>query len=185
METYQNILRAVSGESLARNKYTFFASEARKKNLECVARIFEETAENERAHAKELLELLPEETRVSVELEISPLVTDEKTNLRHAADGENFEHTKMYPEFKKTAIEEGLEEIANLFGEISKVEERHEERYIKIVENIEKGTLHSRDTEIEWKCLNCGYVHTGKTAPETCPVCKKPQGWYEPRGINW
>lgn len=170
---------------MARNKYTFFASEARKKDLECVARIFEETAENERAHAKELLEVLPEDTKVAVDMGISPLTDKIETNLQHAAEGENFEHTKMYPEFKKVAEEENLTEIASLFQEISEVEEKHEERYLKILENIKAGTLHKRNENIEWKCLNCGYVHSGKEAPEKCPVCKKPQGWYEPRGINW
>lgn len=185
MKTYENLLKAITGESVARNKYTFFAKEARKKNLECIARIFEETADNERAHAEELLEALPEDIRASVDMEISPLSDDAGENLDHAAKGENFEHTKMYPEFKKVAEEEGLTEIASLFQEISEVEEKHEERYLKILKNIKTGTLHQRDEDIEWKCLNCGYVHSGKEAPEKCPVCKKPQGWYEPRGINW
>ena len=185
METYQNALKAITGESMARNKYTFFASEARKKDLECVARIFEETADNERAHAKEILELLPEDVKTNLEMSISPLETDATVNLEHAADGENFEHTKMYPEFKKVAEEEGQKELAHLFSEISEVEEKHEDRYRAILKNIKDRTLHTRKEEIEWKCLNCGYVHKGKSAPEKCPVCKKPQGWYEPRGINW
>ena len=185
METYENALKAITGESVARNKYTFFASEARKKDLECIARIFEETADNERAHAKEIMELLPEDVKTNLEMSISPLETDVAVNLEHAADGENFEHTKMYPEFKKVAEEEGQKELAHLFGEISEVEEKHEDRYRTILKHVQDGTLHSRDNEIEWKCLNCGYVHKGKSAPEECPVCKKPQGWYEPRGINW
>lgn len=185
MKTYENILKAITGESVARNKYTFFASEARKVELECVARIFEETADNERAHAKELLEVLPEDVKVSVDMGISPLTDKVEVNLEHAAEGENFEHTKMYPEFKTVALEENHQEIADLFGEISEVEEKHETRYRAILENIKNGTLHKRDKEIEWKCLNCGYVHSGISAPEKCPVCKKPQGWYEPRGINW
>ena len=185
MKTYENILKAITGESVARNKYTFFASEARKKNLECVARIFEETADNERAHAKELLEVLPEDVRTSVDMSISPLGDKVEVNLEHAAEGENFEHTKMYPEFKAVALEENQKEIADLFQEISEVEEKHEARYRAILENINNGMLHKRDKEIRWKCLNCGYVHRGTSAPEKCPVCKKPQGWYEPRGINW
>lgn len=185
MKTYENLLKAITGESVARNKYTFFAAEARKKDLECVARIFEETAENERAHAKELLEMLPEETKVAVDMAIAPLTDDVATNLEHAATGENFEHTEMYPGFEKEAMEEGQDKIASLFKEISEVEEKHEQRYRKILENIQNGNLHKRDQEIEWKCLNCGYVHTGTEAPNECPVCKKPQGWYEPRGINW
>jgi len=185
MKTYENILKAITGESVARNKYTFFASEARKKDLECVARIFEETADNERAHAKELLEVLPKDVKTSVEMGISPLTDKAEVNLEHAAEGENFEHTKMYPEFKAVALEENQKEIADLFQEISEVEEKHEARYRAILENINNGMLHKRDKEIRWKCLNCGYVHRGTSAPEKCPVCKKPQGWYEPRGINW
>ncbi|OQA52954.1 MAG: Rubrerythrin [candidate division WS2 bacterium ADurb.Bin280] len=185
MKTYENLLKAITGESVARNKYTFYAKEARKKNLECIARIFEETADNERAHAEELLEALPENIKTQVEMEISPLSSDEAVNLEHAAGGENYEHTSMYPEFKKIAQEEGLKEIASLFQEISEVEEKHEERYRKILKNAKDGTLHKREEAIEWKCLNCGYVHHGKEAPKKCPVCKKPQGWYEPRGINW
>lgn len=185
MQTYENLLKAITGESMARNKYTFFATLARKNNLECVARIFEETADNERAHAQEMLEILPEDVKTSVDMSISPLADEEQTNLQHAAEGENFEHSKMYPEFKKMAEEEGLEKIASLFQEISEVEEKHEQRYLQILENIKNDTLHKRDEEIEWKCLNCGYVHRGTEAPEECPLCKKPQGWYEPRGINW
>lgn len=185
MKTYENLLKAITGESVARNKYTFFAKQARKKDMESVARIFEETADNERAHAEELLEALPEDIKTSVDMGISPLSDDTKINLEHAADGEKFEHTEMYPGFQKIAEEEKLTEIASLFKEISEVEEKHEARYRKILADIEAGTLHKRDQEIEWKCLNCGYVHTGNEAPEKCPVCKKPQGWYEPRGINW
>ena len=185
MKTYENALKAITGESLARNKYTFFAKEARKRNLECVARIFEETADNEKVHAEEILEALPEDVKTKAEIDISPLSNDVKVNLSHAADGENFEHTKMYPEFKKVAEEEGQKELAVLFQEISEVEEEHEARYRAILKNIKDGTLHRRNKEIEWKCLNCGYIHTDKEAPKSCPVCKKPQGWYEPRGINW
>jgi len=185
MKTYEKALEAIAGESLARNKYTFYAKEARKQNLECIARIFEETADNERAHAEEILELLPENVKTTGELSISPLSDDVAVNLEHAAGGENYEHTKMYQDFKKIAEEEGQKELAHLFGEISEVEEKHEARYRAILANVKNGTLHKRDKEIEWKCLNCGYVHRGKEAPQKCPVCKKPQGWYEPRGINW
>jgi rubrerythrin len=185
MKTYENLLRAIAGESIARNKYTYFAKKARKQDMESVARIFEETAENERAHAEELLEALPEDVKTTGDLGISPLSDDVKVNLSHAADGEKFEWNEMYPGFKTIAEEEGLTEIAKLFKEIGEVEEKHESRYRKILKDIEGGNLHKRDEEIEWKCLNCGYVHTGTEAPEKCPVCKKPQGWYEPRGLNW
>ncbi len=185
METFQNMLKAITGESLARNKYTFFAREARKKDLECIARIFEETADNERAHAQEILELLPEKTKTKLEEEIDVLTDDVVKNLEHAAEGEKYEQSQMYPSFKEKALEENQNEIANLFQEISEVEEKHEARYRTILDNIQKGTLHKRDQEIEWKCLNCGYIHKGKEAPTKCPLCKKPQGWYEPRGINW
>lgn len=185
METYQNALKAITGESVARNKYTFFASEARKKDYEWLARIFEETADNERAHAQEILEKLPEDVKVDLEMAISPLSSDEKINLQHAVDGENFEHTKMYPEFQKKAEEEGQTELADLFKEIAEVEVKHHERYQKILDDFKAGTTHKRDQEIEWKCLNCGYVHSGKEAPEKCPLCAKKQSWYEPRSLNF
>lgn len=181
-QTKQNLLKAIAGESMARNKYTFFAKQARKEGLEWIARVFEETAENERAHAEEELEQIKEKVEMTNTYDIQP-VKDTLTNLKNAAEGEKFEWGTMYPDFKKQAEEDNDEKAATLFKEISEVEEKHEERYNLLAMLLEKGKLYEREEETEWKCLNCGYVHKGKTAPETCPVCKKPQEWYQGLGV--
>jgi len=175
--TQQNLLRAFAGESMARNKYTQFAKMARKENLEWIARVFEETAENERVHAEEEWELITETVKTTGNLEISPY---KKTsdNLKMAAEGEKYEWTTMYPDFEKIAIQEKEEKAAKLFGAVKLVEEKHEERYMKLVEMLENNTLFSSEKDVEWKCLNCGYIHKGKSAPDCCPSCKKPQSWY-------
>lgn len=176
--TQQNLLKAFAGESMARNKYTTFAKIARKEGQEWVARIFEETAENERVHAEELFELISGEVRVNTDLDIKPFA---KTidNLRMAAEGEKYEWTTMYPDFEKQAIEDGDKEATRLFGNLKHVEAEHEERYIIIARKMDEKTLFDSETELEWKCVNCGNIHIGKTPPVTCPVCKKPFTWYE------
>jgi rubrerythrin len=181
-KTGENLLKAITGESLARNKYTFFAKQAEKEGLIWIARVFEETADNERAHAEEEFERIKKKVSTNNSFEIHPLGNTLK-NLYNAAEGERYEHTKMYPEFKKIAEKEGEKKIATLFQEISEVEEKHEERFLILAERLKKGTLYKNDTEIEWKCLNCGYIHKGKTAPKKCPSCQKPQGWYMGIGI--
>lgn len=180
--TQQNLLRAFAGESMARNKYNIFAKIARKEDLEWVARVFEETAENERAHAEELFEQIEGPLNFQSELGIQPSA---KTidNLRMAADGEKYEWTTMYPDFEKTAIEEKKGESIRLFGNLKKVEEKHEERYLIIARRLDDNTLYNADAELEWKCVNCGYIHRGKTPPVKCPVCKKPSTWYMPLGL--
>lgn len=182
METEKNLLKAISGESLARNKYTFFAKQARKEGFEWIARVFEETAENERAHAEEELENIKSTVEMENSYGIDPVGKTLK-NLRHAAAGEKFEYTEMYPGFQKIAEEEGNDAAAKLFKEIAEVEEKHEERYNILADLLEAGKLYQTDEEIEWKCLNCGYIHKGTSAPDTCPVCKKPQEWYMGIGI--
>jgi len=182
METEKNLLKAMTGESLARNKYTFFAKQARKEGLEWIARVFEETAENERAHAQEEYEQISAKVEMTNTYNIDQLGTTVE-NLRHAAEGEEFEFTQMYPGFKKVAEDEGDKAAATLFQEISEVEEKHEERYTILADLLESGKLYQRDDEIEWKCLNCGYFHKGKLAPEVCPLCKKPQEWYMGIGV--
>ncbi|OIN90149.1 rubrerythrin family protein [Candidatus Berkelbacteria bacterium CG_4_9_14_0_2_um_filter_42_30] len=167
----------MTGESLARNKYTFYAKQAEKDGLIWIARVFEETADNERAHAQEEYEQIKNKVEMTNSYNINRLGTTLE-NLRHAAEGEKFEFKEMYPGFKKIAEEEGNKEAATLFQEISEVEEKHEERYTILADLLESGKLYKRDKEIEWKCLNCGYIHKGKSAPEVCPLCKKPQGWY-------
>lgn len=181
-KTQQNLLKAFAGESMARNKYTFFAKQARKEGEEWVARVFEETADNERAHAEELVEKITKKVGMTNSYEVDPLATTIE-NLRHGASGEKFEWGSMYPEFKQVAEEEGATDIASLFQEISEVEEKHEERYNILADKLELGSLHKSESEVEWKCLNCGYVHKGTDVPDSCPVCKKPKGWYMQIGL--
>lgn len=181
-QTKQNLLKAIAGESIARNKYTFFAKAARKEGLEWIARVFEETADNERAHAEEELEQIKEKVEMTNSYDIHP-VADTLTNLRNAAAGEKYEWGIMYPDFKKQAEEEREKEATVLFQEILEVEEKHEERYNILADLLESGKLYEREEEIEWKCLNCGYIHKGKSAPQVCPLCKKPQPWYMGLGV--
>lgn len=179
METNKNIVRAIAGESMARNKYTYFASKAREEGYEQIAAIFEETADNEKEHAKRLMKLLSDATESSLEKYDFPIVKTTAENLAVAAAGENFEHTKMYPEFAKIAQEEGFDEAAKVMTEIAEVEEEHENRYLKLKENIEKGIVFKRGEEVEWKCRNCGYVHKSTEAPAECPACAHPRAFYE------
>jgi len=181
-KTHENLLKAIAGESMARNKYTFFAEIAMKEGYVWVARVFEETADNERAHAQEELEQLKETVSMTNTYDIHPLA-DTLQNLRNAAAGEEYEFGTMYPGFEKVAREEGEIATATLFKEISEVEEKHAERYNILVDRLEKGKLLKDDTEREWKCLNCGYVHKGTSAPDKCPLCQKPQGYYMGLGI--
>jgi rubrerythrin len=171
-KTKENLLKAFAGESQARNKYDFFASVARKEGFEQIAAIFEEAALNEKEHAKRVFKLLNE-------------LGDTKKNLKAAAAGENHEWTKMYPKFEKAAREEGQKEAADFFKEVAEVEEQHEKRYKKLLENIEKGIVFKRDSVVEWKCRNCGYIHKGKEAPEVCPACLHPRSFYELRCQNY
>jgi rubrerythrin len=155
---------------------------ARKENLEWVARVFEETADNERAHAEELFEMIKDTVSVAGELEIKAY-SKTSDNLKVAAAGEKYEWTEMYPNFEKIAQEEGEKEPERLFGRLKEVEEKHEERYIILSSKLDSNTLYSSEVELEWKCVNCGYIHKGKTPPTTCPVCKKPFTWYMPLGL--
>ena len=181
-QTQENLLKAFVGESMARNKYTTFAKVARKEGFEWIARIFEETADNERAHAEELFELIKDKVSVESNLEVKAFL---KTvdNLKMAAEGEKYEWTTMYPDFEQTAIAEMDPEAIRLFGNLKKVEEKHEERYIIVAKKIDNDTLYNADAELEWKCLNCGYIHKGKTPPKECPVCLKPFTWYMQLGL--
>ncbi len=166
-KTEENLKTAFSGESQARNKYDYFAKVARNQGYHYIAKIFEETAMNEVQHAKDEFKLLKG-------------IGDTKANLKAAIEGENYEHTKMYPKMKKDAEEEGNKEAAELFTEIAEVEENHEKRYKKLLEMVEKGTVYKRDKPIRWKCSKCGYIHEGKEPPEKCPSCKHPREYYEP-----
>ncbi|MFA5076565.1 MAG: rubrerythrin family protein [Patescibacteria group bacterium] len=184
-KTQENLLKAFIGESMARNKYIFFAKKAREEGYEGIAQIFEETADNERAHAERLLEFVKDKTQVIDTFVIDGPISTTTNNLQYAANGENYEWTKMYPQFEQEARTEGEERIASVFKEIGEVEEKHEERYQKLLKQTIEGKVFIREEEIEWKCLNCGYVHKGAQAPKVCPACGRPQNWYQPRGLNF
>jgi len=178
-KTEKNLLASFAGESQARNRYTYFASVAKKAGYEQIAAIFLETADNEKEHAKRFFKLLE-----GGDIEIAAsypagIIGDTVQNLEAAAAGENLEWTKLYKEAESTARKEGFEEIAVQFKEIAEVEEEHEKRYRKLVENLKKGKVFKKDIVVKWKCRNCGYVHEGKEAPEVCPACVHPQGFYE------
>lgn len=171
-KTEKNLLTAFAGESQARNKYTYFASVAKKEGYEQIAGIFLETAENEKEHAKVWAKLLG-------------LIGDTAKNLEEAAQGENYEWTQMYREFAQTAREEGFEDIAKVMEEIAEVEAAHEERYRKLLQRLKEGTLFTRSTPIKWRCRNCGYIHEGTEPPEVCPACAHPRAFYEPAAENY
>jgi len=182
-KTQENLLKAFAGESQARNKYLMFAKVAKDQEMEWVARVFEETGDNERVHAQELFELITGSVETTGDLAIVPFSDKIVENLKTAVDGEKFEWTTMYPDFEKIAGEEGEAEPERLFGELKEVEEKHEERYVILARDIENNTIYKRETEVEWKCLNCGYVHKGTMPPEKCPLCQKPKGWYMQIGL--
>jgi len=161
--TERNLLTAFAGESQARNRYTFFASQAKKEGYEQIAAFFLETADNEKEHAKRLFKFLE----------------------GGGAAGENYEHTIMYPEFAKIAAEEGFMEIAAVLKAIAIAEEAHEKRYLKLLENIEQGKVFSREEKVRWKCRNCGYIFEETAAPEICPACAHPQAYFELWGANY
>ncbi|MFV0507494.1 MAG: rubrerythrin [Bacteroidales bacterium] len=183
--TEQNLLKAFAGESQARMRYNYFASVAKKEGLEQIADIFEETAANEKAHAKRFFKFL-EGGMVEVTASYpAGVIGSTMENLKAAADGENEEWTDLYPEFAKIAEEEGFKEVAIAFKMIAKVEKEHEERYRTLYENLEKGLVFKRGDKIMWKCRNCGYIHEASTAPKTCPACLHPQSYFELRAMNW
>lgn len=173
-KTEQNLMTAFAGESQARNKYTFFASQAKKDGYEQIAAIFQETADNEKEHAKLWFKLLNGGTIGSTE-----------ENLKAAAAGENYEWTDMYAEFAKIAKEEGFTRIAYLFEEVGKIEKEHEERYLKLLENVKEGKVFEAGEVKIWKCRNCGHIVVGTSAPEVCPVCNHPKAFFEIKAENY
>lgn len=173
-KTEMNLLAAFAGESQARNKYTYFASKAKKEGYEQIAAIFLETADNEKEHAKLWFKLLN-----------GGEIPTTAENLKTAAEGENYEWTDMYAEFAKTAKEEGFDRIAYLFEAVGKIEKEHEERYLKLLENVENGLVFSKDGDKIWKCRNCGHICIGKEAPAVCPVCAHPQSYFEIKAENY
>lgn len=178
-KTEKNLLASFAGESQARNRYTYFASVAKKAGYEQISAVFLETADNEKEHAKRFFKLLE-----GGEVEITAsypagIIGDTAANLGAAAAGENLEWTKLYKEGEETARKEGFEEVARQFKEIAEVEEEHEKRYRKLLKNIKDGSVFKKSAVVKWKCRNCGYVHEGKEAPEECPACAHPQAYYE------
>ena len=173
-QTEKNLMTAFAGESQARNKYTYFASQAKKEGYEQISAIFLETAGNEKEHAKMWFKLLEGGSIKSTE-----------ENLLAAAEGENYEWTDMYDEFAKTAKEEGFDHIAFLFTEVGKIEKEHEERFRKLLENVKAEKVFSSETPKMWICRNCGHIHFGEKAPEVCPVCAHPQSYFEERSTNY
>jgi rubrerythrin len=184
-QTEKNILTAFAGESQARNRYTYFASQAKKDGLVQMQAIFEETANQEKEHAKRLFKFL-EGGEVEVKASFpAGVIGTTLENLKAAAAGENYEHTEMYPGFAKTARKEGFETIASAFEAIAVAEKQHEKRYLDLAANIEAGRVFKRDTEVVWRCRNCGYLHTGNEAPEACPACAHPKAHFELLGENY
>ncbi|MEK6860194.1 MAG: rubrerythrin [Nanoarchaeota archaeon] len=184
-ETEKNLLKAFAGESQARNRYTYFASIAKKEGYEQINAIFLETADNEKEHAKVFFNHLQGgDAEITASYPAGRIGTTEE-NLLHAAEGEKMEYSKLYPEFEKIARKEGFDEVADSFKQIGEVEEQHEKRYRKLLENIKKKQIFKKDKIIKWKCRNCGYVHEGKEAPEICPACKHPQSYYEIKEENY
>lgn len=178
-KTEKNLLASFAGESQARNRYTYFASAARKAGYEQIAAIFLETADNEKEHAKRFFRLL-EGGNVEIQATYpAGVIGDTATNLEAAAAGENLEWTKLYKEAAEVARKEGFEEVATQFKEIAEVEQQHEKRYRRLLKNVREGKVFKKDTVVKWKCRNCGYVQEGKEAPDKCPSCGHPQGFYE------
>ncbi|MBW1869289.1 MAG: rubrerythrin family protein [Deltaproteobacteria bacterium] len=184
-QTEKNLLTAFSGESQARNRYTYFTSKAKKEGLVQMSAIFEETANQEKEHAKRLFKFLEGgEVEVSAAFPAG-VIGSTLENLKASAAGENYEHKKMYPGFAKTAREEGFDAIAVAFESIAVAEKQHEKRYNDLAANIEADRVFKRDTDEVWRCRNCGYTHTGKEAPESCPACAHPQAYFELLGENY
>ena len=171
-QTEKNLEAAFAGESMARNKYTYFASKAKKEGFEQISALFLKTADNEKEHAKMWFKELGG-------------IGNTAENLLHAAEGENYEWTDMYAQMAKDAHEEGFEHIAFLFEQVAKIEKEHEERYRKLVANIEGGLVFSRDGDMIWECSNCGHIHIGQKAPEVCPVCVHPQAYFQIKAENY
>jgi len=177
--TEKNLLLAFAGESQARNRYTFYASQAKKEGYEQIAAIFLDTADNEKEHAKRLFKFLE-----GGEVEITGtfpagIIGTTAENLATSAKGENYEHTSMYPSFAQVAEEEGFREIASVFRAIARAEKGHEDRFLALLSNLQNAQVFKREEKVTWRCRNCGYIHEGKEAPEVCPACAHPRAFFE------
>jgi len=185
IKTKKNLMAAFAGESQARNRYTYFSNKARKEGFRQIAEIFDETANQEREHAKRLFKLME-----GGEIEITGafpfgVIGDTSENLKAGAAGENYEWTKMYPSFAKTAREEGFEDIAKIFESIAVAEKQHEKRYLALAKNIDEDSVFKKNKSVVWRCINCGYLHEGAEAPDKCPACTHPQAHFEMLAENW
>jgi rubrerythrin len=184
-ETEKNLMAAFAGESQARNRYTYYASKAKKEGFIQISRIFEETAAQEKEHAERLFKFMEGgETEITGTFP-SGVIGDTSDNLKAAAAGEKHEWVSMYPEFAKTAEEEGFPVIAAVFSAIAVAEKQHEKRYLELSANIDRNEVFRKSGTVKWRCLNCGYVHEGSEAPQQCPACAHPQGYFELLGENW
>jgi len=184
-QTEKNILTAFAGESQARNRYSYFASKAKKEGYVQISNVFQETAENEKEHAKRLFKFLEGgEAEVSASFPAG-VIGSTAENLKASAAGENHEYTTMYPEFARIADDEGFSEIAQVMRSIAVAEKQHEKRYLDLLENIENGKVFKKDNSVKWRCSNCGYIHEGEEAPEECPACAHPQAHFEILAENW
>ncbi|MBQ3034211.1 MAG: rubrerythrin family protein [Deferribacterales bacterium] len=172
-KTEQNLMTAFAGESQARNKYTYYASKAKEEGYNQIAAIFQETADNEKEHAKMWFKLLHDG------------IPSTDVNLKDAADGENYEWTDMYAGFAKTAREEGFAKIAYLFDEVAKIEKEHEERYLALLKNVKENRVFTKAEKVVWQCSNCGHLHVGESALMVCPVCEHPQAYFQVKADNY
>jgi rubrerythrin len=184
-QTEINIMKAFAGESQARNRYTYFASKAKNDGYVQISDIFDETASQEREHAKRLFKLLEGGTAEITATFPAGVIGDTAANLRAGAGGENYEWTEMYPSFARTARDEGYDEIASIFESIAVAEKQHEKRYLGLLANIQNGSVFKKDQPTVWRCRNCGYLHAGPEAPKRCPACDHPQAHFEVLGENW
>jgi rubrerythrin len=185
-KTEKNVLLSFAGESQARNRYTYFASQAKKEGYEQIAALFLDTADNEKEHAKLFFKLLEGGEPLEITGAFPPgIIGDTKENLKAAAEGEMFENTKLYPGFAGIAESEGFSEIANTFRLISNVEKGHEKRYRLLLRNVEEGTVFKKNGKVFWRCRNCGYIHVATEAPEECPACQHPRAYFELLGENY
>ncbi|MBK3516821.1 rubrerythrin [Carboxylicivirga marina] len=184
-QTEKNLLKAFAGESQARNRYTYFAKQAKKEGLEQISAIFLETAEQEKEHAKRFFKFLEGGMVEITATYPAGIIGDTKENLKAAADGENEEWTELYPEFARIAEEEGFKEVAVAFKMIAKVEAHHEARYRKLYDNLAEGKVFEKDGKVTWMCRNCGFIHEGTKAPKTCPACLHSQAYFEINEPNY
>ncbi len=184
-ETERNLITSFAGESQARNRYTYFSSQARKEGLIQIAQIFDETGNQEKEHAKRFFKQLEGgETLVQAAFPAG-IVAGTADNLKAAAAGEHFEWTEMYPGFAKVARSEGLEVVARIWEAVCVAEKQHEKRYLDLLKNVESGTVFKRDKPVVWRCINCGYLHEGTAAPDSCPACAHPKAYFEILAENW